>query len=373
MLYAEAEKELLAFCAKRGIPISETQAGKSATPPDHPLHLGAIGVTGTAASNKLAEQTDLVLAVGTRLADFSTGSWALFKNPERRIVGLNTQAFDATKHRALPLVADAKAGLAALGDWRAPTRWSEEAAKEKASWEAIADTYLKAKNAALPSDAQVLGALMRRGKGDDIVVCAAGGVPGELHKLWRAHEPLGYHLEYGYSCMGYEIAGAIGVKLAHPHREVIVAVGDGSYLMMNSEIATAKMLGVKLIIVVNDNRGYYGCVNRLQQACGGEPFNNLLQDTYREALPEVDFVAHARSLGANAVKASSIAELETAFGAARELEGVQVIVLDTDPAISTDAGGHWWDVDVPEVSSRPKVNAAREKYAREQLLQRIGD
>jgi 3D-(3,5/4)-trihydroxycyclohexane-1,2-dione acylhydrolase (decyclizing) len=376
VLYSEAEKELVAFCEKRGVPISETQAGKSATSPNHPLHVGAVGVTGADAANRLAEEADIILAVGTRLNDFMTGSWALFKNPDRRFIGLNTQVFDATKHRALPLVADARVGLAALdaslGDWRAPASWVQAAAKAKAEWAPVAARYLSAANADLPTDAQVLGALMRGGKSSDIVVCAAGGLPGDLHKLWQAQEPLGYHLEYGYSCMGYEIAGAIGVKLAQPEREVIVVVGDGSYLMMNSEIATAKLLGLKLIIVVNDNRGF-ACINRLQGATGGAPFNNLLRDTFHEALPNVDFVAHARSLGAHAVKAASIAELEIALAAAREGKGVQAIVLDTDPINTTDAGGYWWDVAVPEVSPRAAVNAAREAYEKALPLQRIGD
>jgi len=376
VLYSSAEKELLAFCEKRGILIAETQAGKSATPPDHPLHVGAIGVTGTDAANRLAEQADVVLAVGTRLNDFMTGSWSLFQNPDRTFIGLNTQPFDAAKHRALPLVADAKVGLAALdgalGDFSAPASWVAEASRRKTEWLAVAARYLAPTNSQLPTDAQVLGALMRGGKTSDIVICAAGGLPGDLHKLWQAGEPLGYHLEYGFSCMGYEIAGAIGVKMAQPKREVIVVVGDGSYLMMNSEIATAKLLGLKIILVINDNRGY-ACINRLQMATGGEPFNNLLRDTLHEELPEVDFVAHARSLGAHAVKAASIAELETAMEAARAALGVQAIVLDTEPVITTDAGGHWWDVAVPEVSIRPAVNVARENYEKALQSQQVGD
>ena len=276
VLYSEAERELMAFCQKHGIPLAETQAGKSATPADHPLSLGAVGVTGTSAANKLAQQADVILAVGTRLADFTTGSWALFQNPARRIIGLNVQPFDAAKHRAMPLVADARAGLAALeaalGDWQAPRTWREAAVEAKAEWAGVAARYTASTNLELPSDAQVLGALQRAGAASDIVVCAAGGLPGELHKHWQAGAPLGYHAEYGYSCMGYEIAGAIGVKMAHPDREVVVSVGDGSYLMMNSEIASSIMLGVKLVIVVNDNRGF-GCINRLQRATGGESFN----------------------------------------------------------------------------------------------------
>ena len=376
VLYAQAEKELLAFCRKHAIPMAETQAGKSAIPADAPLSLGAIGVTGTGAANDLAEEADVILAVGTRLADFTTGSWALFQNPARRMIGLNVQPFDAAKHSALPLVADARAGLAALdqalGEWRAPSSWSEAASKAKADWMSIAARYTAPTNLELPSDAQVLGALQRVSAPSDVIVCAAGGLPGELHKHWQAGAPLGYHAEYGYSCMGYEIAGALGVKMALPNREVIVSMGDGSYLMMNSEIATSVMLGLKLIIVVNDNRGF-ACINRLQRATGGESFNNLLRDARHEALTAVDFVAHARSLGAQAVKVTSIDALETAFAEARRARITQVIVIDTDPMAITDAGGAWWDVAVPEVSTRESVAAARGKYEKAIASQRVGD
>jgi 3D-(3,5/4)-trihydroxycyclohexane-1,2-dione acylhydrolase (decyclizing) len=376
VLYSGAEKELLAFCERRGVPVAETQGGKSAIPADHPLSLGAIGVTGTRAANRHAEEADIILAVGTRLADFMTGSWALFKNPARRFIGLNAQVFDAAKHRGLPLVADARAGLgalgAALGDWKAPEAWSGQAAKAKAEWSKVAARYTDTTNAETPSDAQVLGALMRAGRPSDIIVCAAGGLPGELHKLWQAGAPLGYHIEYGYSCMGYEIAGGLGVKLAHPKREVVVVLGDGSYLMMNSEIATSVMLGLKLIVVVNDNRGF-ACINRLQRATGGASFNNLLVDARHEALPEIDFVAHARSLGAGAAKVKSIGELEAALAKAREAKTTQVIVIDTDPMVVTDAGGFWWDVAVPAVSKRESVVAARKNYETALADQRVGD
>ena len=376
VLYSQAEQELMAFCQKHGIPAAETQAGKSATPADHPLSLGAVGVTGAGAANRLAAEADVILAVGTRLADFTTGSWALFQNPSRRFIGLNVQPFDAAKHRALPLVADARAGLAALdaalGDWRAPRAWRETADQAKAEWTPVAARYTASTNLELPSDAQVLGALQRAGAASDIVVCAAGSLPGELHKLWRPGAPLGYHVEYGYSCMGYEIAGAIGVKMAQPDREVVVTVGDGSYLMMNSEIASSIMLGVKLIIVVNDNRGF-GCINRLQRATGGESFNNLLRDTWHDALPAIDFAAHARSLGADAVKVNSIGELEAAFAKARQARITQVIVIDTDPMTATDAGGAWWEVAVPEVSTREGVVAARARYEQALVAQRVGD
>jgi 3D-(3,5/4)-trihydroxycyclohexane-1,2-dione acylhydrolase (decyclizing) len=376
VLYSDAERELIDFCARRGIPVGETQAGKSAMPVDHPLAMGAVGVTGTGAANELAVQADVVLGVGTRFTDFTTGSWALFKNPDRRFIGVNVQPFDAVKHRALPVVGDARTALAALDSkldaWKAPRSWSDEAAKAKAEWEASAARYTAPTNAPAPTDAEVLGALMRAGEKSDVVVCAAGGLPGELHKLWRAGAPLGYHVEYGYSTMGYEIAGGIGVKIALPDREVVVVLGDGSYLMMNSEIATSVMLGQKLIVVVNDNRGF-GCINRLQQATGGAPFNNLLRDARHEALPDVDFVAHARALGAEAVKAKSIADLETAFKTARGAKSTQVIVIETDPVGSTDAGGSWWDVAVPAVSERKEVDAARRGYEEARKLQRVGD
>jgi 3D-(3,5/4)-trihydroxycyclohexane-1,2-dione acylhydrolase (decyclizing) len=376
VLYSDAERDLIDFCAKRGIPVGETQAGKSATPMEHPLAMGAVGVTGTGAANTLAEQADVIVGAGTRLADFTTGSWALFKNPDRRFIGLNVQPFDAVKHRALPIVGDARAGLAALdsalGAWKAPSSWSDAAYKAKAEWEATAAKYTAPTNAPAPTDAEVLGALMRVGERSDVVVCAAGGLPGELHKLWRPGAALGYHVEYGYSTMGYEIAGAIGVKMALPEREIVVTVGDGSYLMMNSEIATSVMLGTKLIIVVHDNRGF-GCINRLQKATGGAPFNNLLRDARHEVLPDVDFAAHARAMGAEAVKVVSIAELETAFRNARAAKTTQVIVIDTDPIRSTDAGGFWWDVAVPAVSERAEVGAARRGYEEALKLQRVGD
>jgi 3D-(3,5/4)-trihydroxycyclohexane-1,2-dione acylhydrolase (decyclizing) len=376
VLYSDAERELIDFCGRRGIPAAETQAGKSALAGDHPMAMGAIGVTGTGAANGLAAEADVIVGVGTRFADFTTGSWAVFQNPNRRFVGINVQPFDATKHRALPVVGDALAALAALdaalGDWKAPRVWGDKAAKAKDEWEATAARYTAPTNAPLPTDAEVLGALMRRSEKSDVVVCAAGGLPGELHKLWRPGAPLGYHLEYGFSTMGYEIAGALGVKMALPDREVIVTVGDGSYLMMNSEIATSVMLGRKLIVVVLDNRGF-GCINRLQQATGGAPFNNLLRDTRHETLPSVDFVAHARSMGAEAVKVASIAELEAAFQDARTAKSTQVIVIDTDPVGSTEAGGFWWDVAVPAVSTRTEVDAARRKYEDARKLQRVGD
>ena len=373
VLYSDAERDLAAFAQKHGIPVAETQAGKSSLPYDHAVSLGALGVTGTAAANRAAEDADVVLAVGTRLADFTTGSAALFKGAQR-IVGLNVQPFDAGKRLASPLVADAKVGLAALdraiGDWRPPANWTAAAESGKSDWVKTAARYTDASNAERPSDAQVIGAVQRRSHPSDILVCAAGGLPGELHKLWNASQALGYHAEYGYSAMGYEIAGALGVKLAHPDREVLVLLGDGSYLMMNSEIATSVMLGLKLTIVLLDNGGF-GCINRLQKATGGAPFNNLLVDARHETLPEIDFVAHARSLGAEAFKVSGIADLERALETARGSHRTQLILIDTDPGPATDAGGHWWDVAVPEVSVRPSVNEAHRSYEAARQKQRV--
>ncbi|MDX8502843.1 3D-(3,5/4)-trihydroxycyclohexane-1,2-dione acylhydrolase (decyclizing) [Mesorhizobium sp. VK4C] len=376
VLYSQASGELAKLVQGAGIPVCETQGGKSSLPDDHPLNMAAVGVTGTSAANRLAEEADVVLAVGTRLQDFTTGSWALFKNAGRTIIGLNTQGFDAGKHWALPLVADAAEGLAelstALKGWKAPSAWTDNALKGKTEWQAAAAKATASTNAAYPSDAQVIGAVQRAMGSGVTLLHAAGGLPGELHKLWQAGAPGSYHAEYGFSTMGYEIAGGLGVKMAKPDQEVVVMVGDGSYLMLNSEIATSVMLGLKLTIVLLDNRGY-GCINRLQMATGGANFNNLLKDARHEVMPDVDFAAHAASLGAVAEKVASIAELETALAKAKGNDKTTVLVIDTDPLVSTEAGGHWWDVAVPEVSSRPQVNVARKVYEEKKLMQSFGD
>jgi 3D-(3,5/4)-trihydroxycyclohexane-1,2-dione acylhydrolase (decyclizing) len=362
VLYSQAEVALARFAEATGLPVAETQAGKGALPWDHANTLGSIGVTGSSAANAAAAEADLIVGIGTRLQDFTTGSRSLF--PDRRLFQVNIQAFDAHKHGAEPVVGDARAVLkaltAALSGWRAPetpqgrdalTAWTSAV---EAATSALPDTTL-------PSDAQVIGAVQRGVAEDAVVVCAAGGLPGELHKLWRTTRPGGYHMEYGFSCMGYEIAGGLGVKMAEPDREVVVMVGDGSYLMLNSELATSVMMGLKLIVVLLDNRGF-GCINRLQQATGSPGFNNLLADARHEVLPEIDFAAHARGLGALAEHVTTIGELEAAIGRARTADRSSVIVIDTDPLRTTEAGGWWWDVAVPEVSDRPEVNAARRDY-----------
>jgi 3D-(3,5/4)-trihydroxycyclohexane-1,2-dione acylhydrolase (decyclizing) len=375
VLYSEASAALAGFAERHGVPVVETQAGKSSLPFTHPLNMGAIGVTGTSAANTLCEEADVVLAVGTRLQDFTTGSWALFKNPEKKLIGLNVQLFDAAKHRALPLIADARVGLeeisADLGGYKAPASWTATARNAFEIWIKDADAVTAPTNAT-PSDAQVIGAVQRALGRDISMICASGGLPGELHKLWQASYPSSYHLEYGFSCMGYEIAGGIGMKMAQPDREVVVMVGDGSYLMLNSEIATSVMLGLKLIIVVLDNRGF-GCITRLQKATGGARFNNLFVDAKHEVLPEIDFTAHARSLGAIAEKMSSTSDLEQALREAKDNDRTTVLVIDTDPLVSTEAGGHWWDVAVPQVSERAEVRAARKEYESALRMQRVGD
>jgi 3D-(3,5/4)-trihydroxycyclohexane-1,2-dione acylhydrolase (decyclizing) len=354
VLYSEAEAALLAFAEAHGVPVAETQAGKSAMPAEHPLSLGGVGVTGTAAANAHAAEADLVLAVGTRLQDFTTGSRTLFAEGAG-LVALNVQGFDAGKHGALPLVADARAGLEALGralaGWRAEEAWTARAGEAAARWRETTLRVTAPRNSGRMSDAEAIGAVQRKAQPSDVVVGAAGGLPGELHKLWRPGAPGGYHLEYGYSCMGYEIAGGLGVKLAQPEREVFVLVGDGSYLMLNSELATAVALGAKLSVVLLDNGGF-GCIDRLQRASGGEPFNNLLG-----AAPRVDFAAHAASLGAVAERADTPAALEAALDRARARAETSVIVVETDPALSTSEGGHWWDVAVPEAGGSAELRA----------------
>jgi 3D-(3,5/4)-trihydroxycyclohexane-1,2-dione acylhydrolase (decyclizing) len=376
VLYSQASAELRSFAEAAGIPVCETQGGKSSLPDDAALNMGAVGVTGTGAANRLAEEADLVLAIGTRLQDFTTGSWALFRNEAMRIIGLNVQPFDAGKHRALPLVADAREGIAALAaataGYRAPASWTEAAGRGKSEWQSAAARATAPTNAELPSDAQVIGAVQRAMGAEVTLLHAAGGLPGELHKLWQAGAPGSYHAEYGFSTMGYEIAGGLGAKMANPDREVVVMVGDGSYLMLNSEIATSVMLGLKLTIVLLDNRGY-GCITRLQRATGGARFNNLFEDARHEVLPDIDFVKHAESLGAMAEKVPSIAGLEAALAAARENSRTTVLVIDTDPLAATEAGGHWWDVAVPEVSERGEVAAARRDYEERRRLQHVGD
>jgi 3D-(3,5/4)-trihydroxycyclohexane-1,2-dione acylhydrolase (decyclizing) len=364
VLYADACAELADFASRHEIPVAETQAGKGALRWDHPQNVGAVGVTGSSAANELAARADVIIAIGTRLQDFTTASGSLFRNPERRLIAINVCRLDAAKYDALSVQGDAKRALHELdtllkssSDRKA---WAASARDLRARWLEDVDAATADRGSDRPTDAQVLGAVNRTIGESGTVVCASGGLPGELHKLWRAADSDSYHLEYGYSCMGYEIAGGVGVKLARPERNVVVMVGDGSYLMMNSEIATSIALGLKLTIVLLDNRGF-GCINRLQQSCGGESFNNLLP----EVAPAIDFAAHARSLGADAMQVRGIVELEEALTKARDMDRTVLIAIETDPHQTTSAGGAWWDVAVPEVSeNKDVVNAHKEYRAR---------
>ncbi|SNY91676.1 3D-(3,5/4)-trihydroxycyclohexane-1,2-dione hydrolase [Cohaesibacter sp. ES.047] len=365
--YSGACDTLQSFAEKHGIPVVETQAGKSALPWDHPLNMGPVGVTGSASANTVCEDADLVLGVGTRFQDFTTGSWALFKNPDRQLVSINVAAYDAMKHGAMPLQSDAMVGLEVLTAALADFAFTAPSDQLKADWFAAVDPLTAAPKDdvnALPTDQQVIGAVQRASTEDTVVMCAAGTMPGELHKLWKSPRPGAYHMEYGYSCMGYEIAGAIGIKMAEPERDVVCMLGDGSYMMMNSELATAVTMGVKITIVITDNRGF-GCINRLQMSTGGAEFNNLLDHAYHVKPAEIDFVQHTASMGATSVKAATVAELEDALAKAKQATGPFVVVIDTDPYPSTPDGGHWWDVAVPEVSERPEVNEARANYLKQ--------
>lgn len=353
--YSRAEEELQAFAEAHQIPVVETQAGKSSLQADHPLNFGAVGVTGVTCANTVASEADLVIAVGTRLQDFISGSNSLFKS---QVVQLNVQPMDAIKYRAIACVSDAKLGLqslsAGLAGYTADADWITHANQSRDEWAGVQqDIVSSADDATLPSDAQVVAAVNQSVSDTAIVVAAAGSLPAELHKHWNSAAVGGYHLEYGYSCMGYEIAAGVGVKLAEPEREVVVMVGDGSYLMMNSDIATAVSLGLKITIVVLDNRGF-SCINRLQMATGGANFNNLLRDTHNEGLAEIDFAAHARSMGAKSEQVANIGELKAAVSASSKHAGVSVVVIDTDP-MHASPGGCWWEVEVPEVSVRNEV------------------
>ena len=371
--YAFATDALDHFATALQIPVVETQAGKSSLPWDHPMNLGPIGVTGATSANTACAAADVIIGVGTRFQDFTTGSWSLFAQPGRKLISLNVAAYDAMKHGAEPLCADARVGLEALMRKLDGQKFTPSAAALKADWFASVDPLTDAPKDGnqLPTDMQVIGAVQRSAGPDTVIMSAAGTMPGELHKLWKATRPMSYHMEYGFSCMGYEIAGAIGIKMAEPARDVVCMLGDGSYMMANSELATACMMGLKITLVITDNRGY-GCINRLQMHTGGAEFNNLLKDTRHVNPPAIDFRAHAQSMGATAVKVASVSELEAALATARSAPGPFVVVIDTDPYPSTPHGGTWWDVAVPEVSDRAEVRAARAKYEAQLKRQGIG-
>ncbi len=369
--YSDATAQLAAFAEAHNIPVAETQAGKSALPWDHPLNLGPIGVTGGEAANSVCAEADLVIGVGTRFQDFTTGSWSLFANPNRKIACLNVATYDAMKHGAMPFLADARVGLGELSSALGDQKSSASIDGLKEDWFAKVDplTDAPSDSNALATDMQVIGAVQRSASDNSVVMCAAGTMPGELHKLWKANRPMSYHMEYGFSCMGYEIAGAMGIKMAEPERDVLCFTGDGTYMMANSEMATAAMMGVSFTVIVTDNRGF-GCINRLQMGTGGAEFNNLLKDAVHKTPSAIDFAAHAASMGATSVKVSSISELEEALAKRGDITGPYVIVIDTDPYPSTPHGGSWWEVGVPEVSVRSEVNDAWETYRQGKATQK---
>lgn len=371
--YSGAEDELTAFAVARGIPVVETVAGKSTLVYDHPNFVGPIGVTGSTSANALAADADVVVAVGTRLQDFTTGSWSVFKNPRMQLVSINVGRFDATKHHAVSVVGDARVSLGALDealdDYRAPTEWLRRAGEERRAWYDYLDGYI-GRDFDMPTYAQVVRAINNLVDDDDYQVAAAGGLPGEINMGWQAKSVGSVDIEYGYSCMGYEIPGAWGAKMALPDRDVISWVGDGSYLMMNSDIHSTVATGHKVIFIVCDNGGF-AVINRLQVNTGGKEFNNLLQHTKRVDNTRVDFVKHAESLGAIAEKVTDIEELQEAFRRAKEADRSYVIVIDTDPYEWTE-GGSWWEVGVPEVSRRDQVLVARAEWDTERKHQRVG-
>lgn len=373
--YSDATAALQKFSEATGIPVGVTQAGKGALLESHALGLGAVGVTGTLAANRIALEADVVICVGTRLSDFTTASKTQFQNPRVRFVAINVHPADAAKHGALPLVGDARATLAALGralrGWHAPAAHARAVAKAKADWEkpwrAMTAPACRSPDGLL-YQSEVVGVLNEFTDARSTVVHASGGIPGDIHKLWRGKSATDYHSEYGYSCMGYEIAGALGVKLAAPAREVYAFLGDGSYLMLHTEIVTAVQEGRKLTVVLNDNRAF-GCIHNLQRGQGGRSFGNEFRQRSRSsgrldgAFVEVDYAANGRSLGATVFTARTRDELRAALAAAKAETNTCLIYVPVTP-LSVMQGFSWWDVPPAAVSAVPTVRAARAAYER---------
>jgi 3D-(3,5/4)-trihydroxycyclohexane-1,2-dione acylhydrolase (decyclizing) len=370
-IYAEATEALRELAEATGIPVAETQAGKGSLPYDHPRALGAVGATGTTAANAIARDADVVLGVGTRWSDFTTASRTVFADPDVRFVNLNVASIDAHKHAGLPLQADARSGLQALGEalqnWSADPEHSAKARDLAAGWDATVEAAYSLGHEPLPSQAEVIGTVNRVSGPRDVVVCAAGSMPGDLHKLWRTRDPKGYHVEYGYSCMGYEIAGGLGVKMADPTREVFVMVGDGSYLMMAQELVTAVQEGVKLTVVLVQNHGF-ASIGALSESLGSQRFGTRyrFRDPQTGALDggklPVDLGANAASLGADVVYATTVAELEAALLEAKAGTRTTVVHVETDPLVFAPDSEAWWDVPVAEVASIDTTRDARAVY-----------
>jgi 3D-(3,5/4)-trihydroxycyclohexane-1,2-dione acylhydrolase (decyclizing) len=371
VIYSEATEALVKLVEETGIPVGETMAGKGALPWNHPQNFEAIGATGTPGANILAREADLVIAVGTRLSDFTTASKTAFQNPDVRFININIAEFDALKHSALPLVADARVTLEelreALKDYRVGGDYASRMAPFKEQWAVEVERLFNWRQGPPVSQSEVIGIVNSLSKPEDVVVCAAGSLPGDLHKLWRTHDPKGYHLEYGNSCMGYEIAGGLGVKMADPAREVYVMVGDGSYLMMSSEIITTIQEGYKLVIILLNNYGF-SSIGGLSQALGSAGFGTDYRLRGREsgqldgARLEVDFAANAASLGAHVIRAITSDDLRSALEEAREQERTTVIVIEVDKEVRVPGYESWWDVPVAEVSEMDSVKRAREAY-----------
>ncbi|MEU8663408.1 3D-(3,5/4)-trihydroxycyclohexane-1,2-dione acylhydrolase (decyclizing) [Actinoplanes philippinensis] len=370
VIYSEATDALRSLAEAAGIPVAETQAGKGSMRYDHPLALGAVGATGTVAANEFAAVAQVVIGIGTRWSDFTTASRSAFADPTVRFVNVNIASFDAAKHSGEAVVADARAALeallGALAGYRTDPAYRERARERAQAWDATVERAYHLGNQPLPAQSEVIGAVNDAAGPRDVVVCAAGSMPGDLHKLWRTRDPKGYHVEYGFSCMGYEIAGGLGVKLAAPDREVFVMVGDGSYLMMSQELVTAVQERVKLIVVLVQNHGY-ASIGRLSASVGAQRFGTAYR--YRDqdgrlggtVLP-VDLATNAASLGATVFRAGTVDELRQALAKARETGGVTVVHVDADPMVDAPASDSWWDVPVAETSRLETVRTAYEQY-----------
>jgi 3D-(3,5/4)-trihydroxycyclohexane-1,2-dione acylhydrolase (decyclizing) len=391
VIYSAATAALRALVDATGIPVAETQAGRGALPSDLPLSLGAVGATGTAAANRLAHDADLVIGVGTRWSDFTTASKSAFQDPGVRFVNINVASFDAAKHSGLPLVADARVALDALREalagWRADEPWGARAADEARAFAVEVAELVAPREGVMPHQAAVIGAINDAAGETGVVVCAAGSAPGDLHKLWRARDPdgKGYHVEYGYSCMGYEIPGGMGVKLAAPERDVFVLVGDGSYLMMPGDLATAVAEGIGIVVVIVDNGGY-ASIGALSRSLGSAGFGTHYRraenggppldaaDASGPAAPlrasHVDLAANAESLGLRVLRATSIEELRLALDDARRDGGPVAVHIEVDRYAGVPAYEGWWDVPVAEVSDDEAVRAARTEYERARAAQR---
>lgn len=372
--YSGAEEVVAQFALDHGIPLTETIAGKSTVPHDHPAYAGPIGIVGSTSANALAAEADVIVAIGTRLMDFTTGSWTVF-GAEAKFISINAARWDATKHRALAVVGDAKETMeelaSSLKGWKVDAAWTAKARTLMDAWDKALDGYQKPTNAPVPTYAQVVGAVNRKAGPRDYMLTAAGGLPGETMKNWRCKTTNSYDLEFGFSCMGYEIAGGWGARMADPSRDVIVMVGDGSYMLMNSDIYSTVLTGHKLIIIVCDNGGY-AVINRLQNFKGTPGFNNLIKDCRTAIEPfSVDFVKHAESMGARARKVESLAELEQAMDWAKQQDRTTVITIVSD-AYAWTPGDALWDVGVPQVSPREGVNESARYQADVRKKQRVG-